>query len=275
MGFAETLILFLVGCFGGYLSGLLGIGGGIIYVVVFDTVLARLPFVQGDSRLIVQLTLLNSIVAIFFAALSGCYKQYKIGNFYLKEVILAAIPGVIASVGFTHLIAHWDGYNKKLFLIVFSLALVPLFIRFVSKSSEVKDNNNISPKWFSIAGGLAGTCTAFTGLGGGIVMNPFLHGALHYPLKKSLSIALGNMLITTFFITIYHMTFSPLAQVEVKGYFNGIYLPLLIPVTLGNLIFSPIGVSAAQKMSAVYIKWIFIVFTALIFGRNLYLIIFS
>lgn len=270
MGIEEIIILFIVGCIGGYLSGLLGIGGGIVYVVVFDIVLSRLPFVNGNEKLIVQMTLINSIFAIFFAALSGCIKQYKIGNFYYREVLLAAIPGTVAAVGFTHFVNQWEGYDKDTFLTIFSLALLPLFIRFVQKKNTTEEQQQISPAWFSVAGALAGTCTAFTGLGGGIVMNPFLHGALRYPLKKTLSIALGNMLITTFFISIYHLSISPAQDFEVPGYFSGIYLPLLVPVTIGNLIFSPIGVAAAQKMSPNIIKWIFIIFSALILGRNFY-----
>lgn len=268
MSFLTIVLLFFVGCVGGWFSGLLGIGGGVIYVVVFNYILNKISAIQ-DSHIQVQLILLNSIFAIFFAALSGCIKQYKSNNFFLKEVLLAGIPAVVFSLGFTYFIHQWKGYNKESFLLVFTFALVPLILKFFSKKKDIT-TKAISPKLYSIGGSISGTVTAFTGLGGGVVLNPFLHGIFNLELKKTLSIALGNMLLSTFFITLYHIISNDFKTIEVSGMFHGIYFPMVLPVALGNMLFSPLGVATAQRLEDRQIKWIFIVFTSIIIFHNLY-----
>lgn len=269
MAEGQFVILFLVGCFGGIMSGLLGIGGGVLYVIVFQNILLRQFPALSDSSELVRLILLNTIFAVFFSALSGSYKQYKLGNFYLKEVLYAALPATIFAIGGTVFINHWQGYSKNLFLVLFTIMLIPLMFRFFIKDRQ-QFTEDIDKEKYAFGGIMAGLTTAFTGLGGGVVMSPYLHGINKLNLKKTLSIALGNMLITTFFILLYkvltyHDTFP-----NVKGMYYGIYMPMVLPVTLGNMLFSPLGVSMASKISDRVLKIVFVIFISIIICHNLY-----
>lgn len=266
---ATILLLFLVGCVGGIMSGLLGIGGGVIYVIIFQNVLQTHLPIAADGSEIVRLTLLNSIFAVFFSALSGSYQQYKMGNFYMKEVIYAAIPAIIFAIGGTAFINHWEGYNRDVFLVIFTLMLFPLMIRFFAKKHTVVVNN-ISMNKYAFGGVMSGLTTAFTGLGGGIVMSPYLHGMYKLSLKKTLSIALGNMLFSTFFILLYKILIHESDCENVKGMYYGIYLPMVLPVTLGNMLFSPLGVRWNTRAKDQVLRIIFIIFIFIIICHNLY-----
>ncbi len=269
MEISGLLALFLIGCFGGIMSGLLGIGGGVIYVIVFQNVLlTHLPLAAEGSEL-VRLTLLNSIFAVFFSALSGSYQQYNIGNFYIKEVVYAALPAIFTAIGGTAFLHHWEGYDRDKFLIIFTIMLIPLMIRFFVKNrtAVVED---ISIDKYALGGVMAGLTTAFTGLGGGIVMSPYLHGIHKLNLKKTLSIALGNMLFSTFFILLYKLFTYENAYCDVKGMYYGIYLPMVLPVTLGNMLFSPLGVRLASRASDHSLRIIFFLFILVIICHNLY-----
>jgi uncharacterized membrane protein YfcA len=265
----TILLLFCLGCFGGVMSGLLGIGGGVIYVIVFQNVLQTHLPIAADGSEIVRLTLLNSIFAVFFSALSGSYQQYKIGNFFIKEVLYAAIPAIIFAIAGTAFISNWEGYNRDIFLVIFTLMLFPLMFRFFAKK-HIDVVNHISINKYAIGGVMAGLTTAFTGLGGGIVMSPYLHGIHKLSLKKTLSIALGNMLFSTFFILLYKILTHDNTYENIKGMMYGIYFPMVLPVTLGNMLFSPLGVRWNTKSTDQVLRIIFMIFISMIICHNLY-----
>ena len=76
----------LLGVVAGVVSGLVGVGGGIIFVPV-------LVLVVGLGQVDAQAT---SLLAILPVALVGSWRQYRYGNVRLKE---GATIGVLAAVG--------------------------------------------------------------------------------------------------------------------------------------------------------------------------------
>ena len=126
----EIVMLFLVGSLGGIISGMFGIGGGVIYVVVFNIYLKKNhPELVHNEAMLVQLTLINSIFSIFFGALSGFLKQVKSRNFYPNLVLQTGIPALFTAILGTILVAHWEGYNKKIFFSVFTIFLIPMLFK--------------------------------------------------------------------------------------------------------------------------------------------------
>ncbi|MDN5320618.1 MAG: uncharacterized protein PWP49_1038 [Thermococcaceae archaeon] len=74
----------IVGVLSGFLSGLLGISGGILNVPLFH-VLVGIP---------VRYAIGTSSVALFFTALAGTYGHFKAGNVGIETALLLA-PGLI------------------------------------------------------------------------------------------------------------------------------------------------------------------------------------
>ena len=76
------LWLVLAGFAGGVLAGLLGIGGGIIYVVI-------LPYALRDvgvsTEYLAPLTIANSIFGVLFASFATNYLNIRDKDFYLRE----------------------------------------------------------------------------------------------------------------------------------------------------------------------------------------------
>ena len=83
MDVGTLILLFFGGCAGGLLAGLLGVGGGLVFVVIFTNYLAVLGI--PDNK-IAQLIIANSMVAIFFAGTSGSIKHYLNGDFFLNRL---------------------------------------------------------------------------------------------------------------------------------------------------------------------------------------------
>ena len=67
----EILLLVLAGLVGGFLAGMLGVGGGIVFVPVIQLILTYHKISEGN----VAYTLANSLVIVFAVGISGTFKQ--------------------------------------------------------------------------------------------------------------------------------------------------------------------------------------------------------
>ncbi len=61
-------LLILLGTLGGALAGLLGIGGGVVYVLILETVLPELGVPTEDLH---RFVIANSLACVLFASLSA------------------------------------------------------------------------------------------------------------------------------------------------------------------------------------------------------------
>ncbi len=86
MGAPELAAALVIGFTAGMASGLVGIGGGILFVV------ALVIFLQ-ESQLEAQAT---SLVAVLVVAVVGAYRQWGYGNLRLREGLLV---GALSPVG--------------------------------------------------------------------------------------------------------------------------------------------------------------------------------
>jgi uncharacterized protein len=87
----TELLVIVLGFCGGVVGGLLGVGGGIIFV-------PALVIFMGDSQLEAEST---SLLAIVPVAIAGVIRQRRYGNVRMREGItigLLSIPGVAVGV---------------------------------------------------------------------------------------------------------------------------------------------------------------------------------
>ena len=258
----EFVILLLTGCFGGLLSGLFGIGGGVVYVIVFQVYFEEY-YPQYNEHTLVEQVVANSILAVFCGSISGVIKQVKLKNFYPKEVSITGIGALLTGILATIFQYQWKSFDKTIFFILFTIFLLPLLFKVVPSQTKTEENLHINRNFFFGTGLLTGICTALTGVGGGVVINPMLHGIKNYPIKRSFSISQGVMMITTFAISIYNLYNATKHHIDI------FHFKLLIPVVVGVILTAPLGVSLAQKINAVVLQKLFVIFAVLIIGYNL------
>jgi uncharacterized membrane protein YfcA len=87
----------LIGVLAGMVAGMLGVGGGVLFVPAL-VVFLDLSQVDGEA---------TSLLAIVPVALVGAWRQSKYGNFRLGDALwvgLLAIPGAIAGVALVNAI---------------------------------------------------------------------------------------------------------------------------------------------------------------------------
>jgi uncharacterized membrane protein YfcA len=87
----------VVGALAGLLAGLLGVGGGVLFVPAL-TVFLGLNQVDAEA---------TSLLAIMPMAIVGAWRQHRYGNVRLREGAIlgaAAVPGAVAGVAIVNVV---------------------------------------------------------------------------------------------------------------------------------------------------------------------------
>jgi len=163
----QTVPRFLViGLAAGLLSGLLGVGGGVIIVPLLALWLA---FPQKMAQA-------TSLIAIFFAAISGAVSYAIGGDVLLVPAALIAGAGIIGSFIGSWLLHRMAEHQVQL-LFVFVLVVAAVRMALGSDSGGPAGSGDFGI-WhfvgFALAGLAMGTLSSLVGVGGGIVLVPIL-----------------------------------------------------------------------------------------------------
>ncbi len=252
----DYIIILLFGLLGGFISGLLGVGGGLLFIPALEFYLKKLGVYDID---IVKFILANSLFVIIFSGIVITYKQIKINNFYIKQVMQTTWPALVSTLVMTYSIEdEWFLYDKKSFTLVFLCMLAPLVFRmfFDKQKNEIENSNFPNATKMGITGFFTGIVTSISGLGGGIVMVPVFTNLLKINIKKATSISTGVIPILAFGNGLLYIFANNIQQVHnlQTGY---IVYPLVLPLILGVFVTAPLGVLAAKTMKPFTLKLVF------------------
>jgi uncharacterized membrane protein YfcA len=272
LAISDYIVLFLLGSFGAFVAGFLGVGGGIIYIPILDYFLSKLGL---RDDILVKGILANSLFVIIFSGVVSSYKQYRIKNFYPKEILYTAIPGVITALLMTYLIKAGSWYSKEAFSYVFAAMLLIIILRmFLSGTSATEEGfYQFKPLHLSATGFLAGFITALSGLGGGVVMTPAFTDGLKMNIKQASSVSNGVIPFFAIAIGIYNLS-AQAPELHTPGQVGFIILPVVAPMILATFILAPVGVQYAQKVKPQLIRMVFASFVTIVFLKLIYGIFF-
>jgi uncharacterized membrane protein YfcA len=265
----DYMTLFILGAAGSFLSGYLGVGGGIIYVPILDYFLSKLGY--RDEEL-VKAILANSLFTIVFSGVIASYKQYRLKNFYPKEILLTAIPGMISVLAMTWLITQGTWYDKPAFNIVFACILGAIVLRMLLSKKTESSEEQVPSFGYAATGFTTGIVTALSGLGGGVLMTPIISEVLKQPLKKAGSISNGVIPLLAITVGIYNLSHTHIHKIHAFQ-LGAIVFPLVIPMIIASFIFAPLGVRASHYARQSVVKTIFTVLVSVILIKLLYEII--
>jgi uncharacterized membrane protein YfcA len=255
----DVAILFGVGAVGGLLAGLLGIGGGLIYILAFTYYLNQYELSSAE---LVRFIVSNSIFAVFFAGLSGTARQVFLKNFYFRETIITAIPGILGALLFSIIIVSADWYTQEKFSLLVLAMLALLGYRMFKRSRATSQQadivmDDLPAKNYAISGLFSGILSAVSGFGGGIVLIPVLSGFMRLNIRIAASISLGIMPFYTLAMSIFYGLRNGASPIDVPGTFGYIVLPMALPLAVGVVICTPAGVWLAQRVSRPVLQLLF------------------
>ena len=242
------LILLLIGAIVGYYSGLIGTGGNIILIPVFDILFHYLKIPETE---IVKFIIAHSFFITAFTGLSVSYKQFKAKNLHVKEVLFISIAGMITAFFMTEFIKNGNWYHKSDFDLVFFTLLLILAIRmlFFKQPPPPINDNHLNKPYFPIIGIVAGLISSLSGLGGGIIVIPILTDILKTPLKKASSISIGVVAMLALPISASYLSIDARSAMQhvLPAQLGYISMFIAAPVLIGVFSTTGWGVRTAQK----------------------------
>jgi uncharacterized membrane protein YfcA len=265
----EHFFLVAIGLLGGILGGLLGIGGGIIFVLVLPAFLLDYGVSSAE---IPSFLIANSLFGVAFSSLSGLYRHYRYGNLLLKELALIAAFSIVVSILVMRFVVNSSFYTKEIFDFVFYAVIFFMMLQTFLALKKEKYKDEHTPVSFNyrlaFVGILSGMVSPLTGLGGGILVVPLLNNLFRYTIKKATAVSIGVIFVTALCTTVYNMLDGSAAQYSAwqLGY---IIFPLAIPLSIGVVMGGSLGVRLNRWIAPNYIQWLFLAFLTVVLLKRI------
>jgi len=226
------IILFFLGVFGGFISGLLGIGGGIIMVPLLLYVPPYLGALAIGMKTIAGITALQS----FVGALSGAIGHHRFKRIN-KKLVLSLGGSMSVGALFGSFYSVYVSENTILFIFA-AMAVVAAILMFIPKA-EQEDESAENDVTFNtnraiIIGIILGVLSGIIGQGGAFLFIPVMLYLLHIPTR----IAIGSALL----IGILSSTAVLIGRIGT----NQLPYILAIVITIGVVIGAQVGSVVSQ-----------------------------
>ncbi len=238
----------IIGALSGVLSGMLGIGGGIIVVPGLAAVFLNSSPIPHED--IMQMAIGTSLAAMIVTTGSALLAHSR-GGSVRWDIVRKIIPGLMIGAIIGVIIATYlpSKYLRIIFsFFLFYAAYRLLFAKYVDATRSFPSRF----KMFTISG-LIGTLASILGAGGGVMLIPFM---LRYRVKlleaTGTSVACGCVL--GIIATISFMAAGFFSPVNVEWSTGYIYWPAFLGVSIMSMIFAPIGTVLARKLPTVLLK---------------------
>lgn len=264
------LLLLVAGAVGGFIAGLVGVGGGVIFgPVLFFTYQAA----GIDDPVLTPLTLGTSLLCTFTTAASGAVGQRRAGAIDVRTAVVVGALAAVAVVFIGRFVTTQPWYDKGAFQAVLGVVLAVVVARMVLKGDREDTLSTAGAQRgmgrLAATGGVAGAVSALAGVGGGVVMVPAFDGLVRLPLKVAAGTSTAAITIIT---AVGVATYAVLGLGEpvptgAVGYVDwrgaaALALPAVVTARL--------GVTAAHRMDVRYVRYSFAAFAAVVAARLLW-----
>ena len=251
----TVVMLLLMGCGGGFLAGLLGVGGGMVLVpflvMIFD-------HVGHDPTMVVQTALATALATIMFTSLSSMRAHHRKGAVQWNLVWLLA-PGILVGGQLGSRIVAW--LPGQVLAVAFAL-----FVGWMG--SRMLRGARRGRLGLAAVGTGIGVLSALFGAGGGFVTVPFLNSR-GVPLPKAIATSAACGFPIAFSGTLGYMVMGwwqglpggALAYLDVRALFT------IVPM---SMLFAPVGAYMAHRLPVPTLKR---AFACLLFGLAGYMLV--
>ncbi|GJJ04072.1 UPF0721 transmembrane protein [Duganella rhizosphaerae] len=257
MDIGLVLVLLLMGAVGGFLAGLLGIGGGMILVPFITMIFSAKGFPDSVN---IHMAVATSLGVILFTSMSSV-RAHHLHGAVLWRVALLLSPGILLGAWCGPWIAKQMSPAGQAILFCVFLGFSATQILFGKKAVVVEGVAQRglpgNAAMFG-AGGVIGLVAGLLGAGGGFLSIPFMtwcnvrmQNAVATSAALGFPIALAGTLSN-----IYYGLGTP----DLPEYSLGfIYLPALLVIAAASVTLAPLGARTAHKLPVQTLKKIFAV----------------
>jgi uncharacterized membrane protein YfcA len=256
----QVLVGFAVlGVCAGCLSGLLGIGGGVILVPLF---LWCFHLVGVSSDVLVHCAFATSLAIIIPTSISNTLGHRARGHVDLQQVIYLAVGSALGA-----LLGAWgatllSGPVLKILFGVMQLAVAAKLVFGGMAPAEEPPKDTIAALF--TVGCVSGAFSAFFGIGGGVIAVPLMVLLLNFPIHLAVGNSSALIVVSSFTGTlayIYNGWNLPQLPHGAAGF---VVIPVVLLVLPFSLVGSRMGVRLAGTFSHARLVKVFAVLLVLV-----------
>ncbi|MCC8193279.1 MAG: sulfite exporter TauE/SafE family protein [Deltaproteobacteria bacterium] len=231
----------------GILAGLLGIGGGTVIVPILDI---TLPLQNVNFSVAHHMALATSMANIMFTSVTSARSHSKRGT-VRWDIVKAMTPGLlIGTLGGTFVVSSIPTAPLKVVFCVF------LTYTAVQRLMDIKPRASFHlPGTFGLflAGTFVGVVASFVGIGGGVLIIPFLT-MCNVPLINTIgaSAAMGFPIAVAGTAGFIYNGWGHAALPEYSLGF--VYLPALAGLVVASMLVTPYGVKLSHSLPVKTLK---------------------
>jgi uncharacterized protein len=249
MDFVQFLVLGVIGVIGGILSGLVGVGGGIVFV----------PGLMYAGGWEIKEAVAASLVIIVFSALSGTIRNarsddpvnWRVAGLLSLTVAPSSLIGVFISRVSPEIVVK----------VAFAVLLLALAYPTVKGRGEYDPNRQDIPlPLVFLAGIFIGSLSGLVGVGGGVMMVPLMVLGMGLTTKGAVSTSLAVVMFTGVIGA---------AGYVATGFRDPQDLLSLPPLIVGSIVGAPLGVRVRDRLPSGVIRGIFGAFMVVVALRLL------
>ena len=240
--------LALLGMVGGFLAGLLGIGGGMILVPVTTAMLTA----RGvDASLAVKMAIATSMATILFTSISSARAHHQKGA-VRWDIVKRLAPGIVLGAMVASLGVFTVLKGALLYFVFGGFVAFSASQMFFDRKPAPTRQLPGTPGMLG-AGGVIGFLSGLVGAGGGFVSVPFMtwcnvaiHNAVATSAALGFPIALANV--------IGYIVAGQGLQGLPPYSFGYLWLPALIVLATCSVLMAPLGARAAHALPVKKLK---------------------
>lgn len=245
----DYILYLIAGTFAGFLSGLFGLGGGIIIVpvLIFLFTLNGLP-----PEIVTHLAIGTSLATIIITSLSSTYTHQQKGS-VRWDLVRWLAPGILGGSVFGGLLAA--SLSGAILQLLFGLLMIVVAMQLLAapvKGTVITARKSL----LTGAGVFIGALSALFGIGGGTLTTPFL-ATLGTKMRQAVatSAACGLPIATAGGLTyLYAGLDNPLLPKDSLGY---IFIPAWLGIVLTSIPFARVGALLAHRLNEHRLKQLF------------------
>ncbi|MYN44107.1 TSUP family transporter [Pseudoduganella sp. FT93W] len=260
MSAGLILLLLLMGAFGGFAAGMLGIGGGMILVPFITMIFTAQGFAP---HAIIHMAVATSLGVIMFTSVSSVRAHHQHGAVLWSVAALLA-PGILLGAWCGPWIAKQMSSAGQALLFAVFLTISATQILFGKKAAASTSQDDAAaahlPGRSAMfgTGMLIGVISGLVGAGGGFLSVPFLmRRGVRIQNAVATSAALGfPIALSGTLSNIYYGWQVPDLPPYALGF---VYVPALAVMALASVSMAPFGARAAHRLPVQTLKKIFAV----------------
>lgn len=194
MGGTELALLAGAGCAAGFVAGLLGVGGGIVFTPVL-----LLAFRQAGvpMALVPALTIGTGLLCTGLAAGSSAFHHYRKGAVVGRMALTVGASSAAVVFATTRWVTTRPWYDAALFQGLFAVLLLAVGVRMLRGVRPEADPGERQRGWGALVatGTAAGAVATAAGVGGGVVLVPAYQRLLGLPIHRAVGTSSATIVL--------------------------------------------------------------------------------